>query len=33
MMRLIGKAFGAAAHLAWYLTYRVDGDQRSRPIP
>jgi hypothetical protein len=32
MITLIGKAVGAAAHLAWYLAYRVDGDQRSRPI-
>jgi len=30
MRKLIGKAWGAAAHFAWYLTYRVDGDQASR---
>jgi hypothetical protein len=30
MMRLLGKAWGGVAHIAWYLTYRVDGDQRSR---
>jgi len=33
MFKLLGKAVDAAAHLAWYLTYRVDGDQRSRPTP
>jgi hypothetical protein len=33
MVKLIGKAFGAAAHLAWYLTYRAEGHQRSRPMP
>jgi hypothetical protein len=33
MLKLIGKAWGAATHVAWYLTYRVDGDQRSRPTP
>ena len=30
MLRLIGKAWDGVTHLAWYLTYRVDGDQRSR---
>jgi hypothetical protein len=31
MRTLFDKALGAAAHLAWYLSYRVDGNQRSRP--
>jgi hypothetical protein len=31
MLRLFEKAWEAASHLAWYVTYRVDGDQRSRP--
>jgi hypothetical protein len=31
MLRLLGKAWGGITHLAWYLSYRVDGDQRSRP--
>jgi hypothetical protein len=30
MLRLIGRAWGGVVHLAWYLHYRVDGDQRSR---
>jgi hypothetical protein len=28
MFKLIGKAVGAASHLAWYLTYRIDGTSR-----
>jgi hypothetical protein len=30
MRRLIGLALGAADHVAWYVTYRVDGWQRYR---
>jgi hypothetical protein len=30
MLRLIGRAWDGIAHLAWYLHYRVEGDQRSR---
>jgi hypothetical protein len=33
MLRLLAKAWGGVAHLAWYITYKVDGDQRSRPMP
>jgi hypothetical protein len=33
MRKLIGMAWGAATHVAWYVTYRVGGDQRSRPTP
>ena len=31
MLRLLGKAWDGVSYLAWYITYRVDGDQRSRP--
>jgi hypothetical protein len=31
MLKIFGKAWEAAAHIAWYVTYRVEGDQRSRP--
>jgi len=33
MRRLIGMAWGAAGHVAWYLTYRVEGGQRYRGAP
>jgi hypothetical protein len=33
MLRLLEKAWGGVTHLAWYITYKVDGDQRSRPTP
>lgn len=33
MRNLIGKAWGAASHVAWYVTYRVEGGQRYRVVP
>jgi hypothetical protein len=33
MLRLLAKAWGGVTHLVWYITYKVDGDQRSRATP
>jgi hypothetical protein len=33
MLRLLGKAWSGLTHLAWYISYKVDGDQRSRTMP
>ena len=30
MLRLLEKAWGGVSHLAWYITYRAEGHQRSR---
>jgi hypothetical protein len=32
MLRLLGKAWCGVTHLAWYIAYKLDGDQRSRPM-
>jgi hypothetical protein len=30
MRRIVGLAWGAASHFAWYVSYRVEGGQRTR---
>jgi hypothetical protein len=33
MFGLLGRAWSGVTHLAWYIAYKMDGDERSRSTP